>query len=184
MNVFVRKDDESVHSAQLRVFKEGTIEVGGLAEPEEMPTENIFEQIASGRFLTQIESGARIEILGLGSFVAAEARGEHAPDDLVREIRDMQESFAGRPSSGQRCARAWRLFQDAPTEANQQALREAYESVPSHLRMYLGDMDVKDTPIRMAIYGEEELEKWSHRVVAKERGMAPPPSITVPKVKG
>ena len=135
MNVFVRKDDDSVYLAQLRIFKEGIIEVGGLAEPEEIPTENIFEQIASGRFLTQIASDTGIEILGLGSFVASEARGEHTSDDLVREIRDMQDSFAGQPTSGQRCARAWKLFQDAPMEASQLALREAYESVPTHLRL-------------------------------------------------
>ena len=33
-------------------------------------------------------------------------------------------------------------------------MRAAYEAVPSHLRRYLlGDMDAKDTAIRVAIYG-------------------------------
>ena len=62
------------------------------------------------------------------------------------------------------------------------ALRAAYEAVPEHHRMYVGDMDTKDVAVRMIIYGEQEIEGWSHRLVARARGL-PLPTIRVPKPK-
>ena len=70
------------------------------------------------------------------------------------------------------------------SEEVQQELRQAYEAIPAHNRQYvlgLGDMDVKDIPIRMIIYGEDEIENWTHRQVARKLGMRPLPYI---KVKG
>jgi hypothetical protein len=43
-------------------------------------------------------------------------------------------------------------------------------------------MDTKDVPIRMIIYGKQELENWSHRIVARELGASPLPTISVPDV--
>ena len=48
--------------------------------------------------------------------------------------------------------------------------------------MYVGDMDVKDTAVRMIIYGEQEIENWSHYQVAKERGEELP-TINIPNPK-
>lgn len=46
--------------------------------------------------------------------------------------------------------------------------------------MYVGDMDTKDIEVRMIIYGDQEIENWSHYKLAKERGEALP-TIIVPK---
>ena len=56
-------------------------------------------------------------------------------------------------------------------------------SISPHLRPYiLGDIDVKDIPIRMIIYGKKEIENWSHYIVAKEMGYdLPENSIPTPK---
>jgi hypothetical protein len=40
-------------------------------------------------------------------------------------------------------------------------------------------MDVKDIPIRMVIYGEDEIENWSHRIVGRQFGMDSLPTIHV-----
>ena len=68
-----------------------------------------------------------------------------------------------------------------PTVANRAKLKEAYESVPEHHRMYVGDMDTKDIAVRMVIYGEDEIESWSHRAVARSLGDEDLPTINVPK---
>lgn len=47
--------------------------------------------------------------------------------------------------------------------------------------MYVGDMDTKDVAVRMVIYGEQQIEGWSHRLVARSRGDEELPSIEVPK---
>jgi hypothetical protein len=62
-------------------------------------------------------------------------------------------------------------------------LRTAYEAVPEQQRRYVGDMDTKDIPVRMVIYGDDEIEGWSHRIVARAQGVTPLPSVNVPKPK-
>ena len=60
-------------------------------------------------------------------------------------------------------------------------LKVAFENIPEHLRVYvLGDMDTKDFPVRMIIYGEQEIEKWSHYQISKQEGIELP-HIEVPK---
>jgi hypothetical protein len=59
-------------------------------------------------------------------------------------------------------------------------LRRSYEAVPEHLRMYCGDMDTKDIPIRMILYGKDEIKNWSHYAVSKAEGMELP-TIEIPE---
>lgn len=73
-----------------------------------------------------------------------------------------------------KCHDAYQLFQEDPTEETREKLREAHEAVPEHNRRFvLADMDVKDIPIRMIIYGGKEIENWSHWQVAKQQGVEP-----------
>lgn len=60
-------------------------------------------------------------------------------------------------------------------------MRAAYEAVPEHHRMYVGDMDTQDIPVRMILYGEDEIEGWSHRAAARSLGNVELPTIHVPK---
>jgi hypothetical protein len=46
----------------------------------------------------------------------------------------------------------------------------------------LHDMDAKDIPVRMIIYGDQEFENWTHRIVARVTNSLTLPSITVPHV--
>ena len=56
-------------------------------------------------------------------------------------------------------------------DKNHSKLKNAYEEVPDQLKMYCGDMDTKDIPIRMVLYGKGEIENWSHYQIAKEEGV-------------
>ena len=70
---------------------------------------------------------------------------------------------------------------ETPTIKLRDELKLAYEKVPEHLRTYvLGDMDVKDIPIRMIIYGDEEIKNWSHYLISEEEGYEFP-QLNVPK---
>jgi hypothetical protein len=82
-------------------------------------------------------------------------------------VADETEELKGRPPSQETCYQAYKAFQDNPAEETREALRHAYEAVPKHNRHYvLHDMDLKDIPIRMILYGEQEIENWSHRIEA------------------
>ena len=41
--------------------------------------------------------------------------------------------------------------------------------------------DTKDIAVRMVIYGDQEIENWSHRAAARAQGDQDPPTISVPK---
>jgi hypothetical protein len=103
--------------------------------------------------------------------------------ELASEIADLFAELAGEPTSLQKCRVRHEAFMAKPTTANRDALKKAYEAVPEHNRMYLGDMDVKDIPIRMIIYGKQEIESWSHRMVARHQGDEDLPTITVPEIE-
>ena len=74
---------------------------------------------------------------------------------------------------------AFRAYLAEQSAENLNALRQKYEAVPEHLRMYCGDMDVKDIPISMILYGKSEIEHWSHYQAAKQLGEVLP-SIDIP----
>jgi hypothetical protein len=49
------------------------------------------------------------------------------------------------------CMDRWRAFERDPSDENRELLRAAYLAVPKHLRIYCGDLDSKDYPIRRAL---------------------------------
>ena len=61
---------------------------------------------------------------------------------------------------------------------------QAYEAVPSHKRHFCGDQDVQDIPIRIALYSREEIERWSHRQLARKLGHEDLPEIDGPILEG
>ena len=75
---------------------------------------------------------------------------------------------------------AYERYMAEPSSKAMVAFRQKYEAVPEHLRLYCGDMDTKDIPIRMILYGKREIESWSHYQVAKAHGEELP-SIDVPE---
>ena len=79
-----------------------------------------------------------------------------------------------------KCQSAWEEYDQNPTKQTREKLRVAYENVHVSDRKFLGDMDVKDIPIRMVLFGEQEIENWSHRIASKEKGL-PLPTIKVKK---
>ena len=62
----------------------------------------------------------------------------------------------GEPGSRRRCLEHFELYKANPGVEQREALRRAYEAVPEHFRMYCGDMDSKDWPIRRVLYGSED----------------------------
>src|SRR5262245_3153158 len=181
LSVFSREDDAS-YLADLRVFEEGFVEIGRLPTPRTLTRNELAAEISAGRLFTNPGEGQRVHIDQLGSFIVDSERWTIAPDGLLLETADLFAEWSGQPTSSQKCLACYDAFHVAPTVANREALREAYEAVPEHIRTYLGDMDTKDVPIRMIIYGKQELENWSHRIVARELGDSPLPTISVPDV--
>ncbi|HMR09474.1 MAG TPA: hypothetical protein PKA88_27030, partial [Polyangiaceae bacterium] len=177
------KQQGEVFLADVRAFADGSVEIGRVPEPVVTDLDGVCAAIEKRALFTKPRKGTRVFVHGLGSFEVEKARFITGAQDMLRDLRDIVETLNGRADSSMRCRDAYEAFVADPTTARRDALRTAYEAVPEHNRMYvLRDQDVKDIPIRMIVYGDKEIENWSHRAVARARGDALP-TITVPKVK-
>jgi hypothetical protein len=168
---------------RLRVFADGVIEVGCSPEPRVVDLAALRRDMDAGVLVGSIPKKARVFVHELGSFEIEEEHWAVDPKDQLGEVSDLIDKLNGRPDSIDRCRRAYEQYVKDPTFEHRDALRDAYEAVPEHMRRYVGDMDVKDVAVRMIIYGDEELEGWSHRIVARVQGESKLPTITVPKPK-
>jgi len=125
-----------------------------------------------------------VSISQVASFVAKDVHSFVEPEEFIKEVAEEIEKFNVRPTAEDRCRTAYEVFQREQSEAAREKLKTEYEAIPEHLRRYvLGDMDRRDFPIRMIIYGEDEIENWSHRITSRQLGIEPLPTIHVPGAK-
>lgn len=179
-DLFFREADK-YFLVRLIAFADGKIRIERLPEPIEFDMRELTAQIRAGRILTEIPENSPVEIYGLGSFrCGAPAYPATTVDDKLLEARDIVEQQNDRPSSIEICRSAWKDYLENPTVESREKLKTAYENIPEHQRRYIGDMDIKDTAVRMIIYGDDEIKNWSHYKVAEMLGDELP-TIKVPK---
>jgi hypothetical protein len=174
------RSNEVTYLADLRVFANGKVELGRVPEPEVWTLEQLEQAAREGRLLTCPQRGERVAIDGLGSFAVGDPNWTVDLPEVLAEVLDLVESANGRPDSLARCRLAFDEYMEAPSVERREVLKVAYEAIPEHNRIFVGDMDTKDIPVRMIIYGDGEVENWSHRLVAKSQGLSLP-TITVPR---
>lgn len=119
--------------------------------PVVAPFEAVAALFETGRLTTAVPAGAWVEVDGLGRFRAGEGDWNVEAVERVREARDLVEVANGSPGAIRRCIERHEAYQASPTDREREALRQAYGAVPEHLRMYCGDMDSKDGPIRQIL---------------------------------
>ncbi|HEX8658313.1 MAG TPA: hypothetical protein VF690_12295 [Hymenobacter sp.] len=179
INLFYRL--EAVYwLVQVNVFADGTLQLARLETPVELTLDELEQLVQQQVVLTEVVPGATVRVYGLGSFTVQQALYAVSARNKLLEIQDMQRTLAGEPTAIHLCREAYAAYAEQPTASRKQALREAYERVPDHLKRYVGDMDVKDIQVRMVLYGEQEIEGWSHYQVAQARGEELP-TIGLPK---
>lgn len=87
-------------------------------------------------------------------------------EKILHTIRATIEELNGK-DFGKDCLIAFEKYNEAKTEENRKNLEAAYLIVPEQERRFLlGDMDNKDIPIRIAIWGEKEIRSHTHFAVA------------------
>lgn len=165
---------------QLNIFKDGSLQLARLETPIDLTLEAFEKLVKQRKIRTSLPKNAPVVIYGLGSFVVEAKDWNVKISDKVSEIKEILRKLRGEPTLFELCQQAYETYLQKPTAQNRQRLQEAYEQVPSHERMYLGDMDTKDTIYRMIIYGKQEIENWSHYLLAKHLGQELP-SITLPE---
>lgn len=117
--------------------------------------EEFKNKVHSGWVVSELPEVAEISVFPLGNFTATNIKNLVKPEELIKEVADIIEELNDRPTTSDICQKAFEEYQKEPNEANKQKLKEAYEAIPEHNRVYvLGDMNQKDNPIRSAIYSK------------------------------
>ncbi|MDR6568822.1 DUF7638 domain-containing protein [Chitinophaga ginsengisegetis] len=181
LNLFYKVKEE-YHLTKVNIFSDQTLRLSRLEETVELTLQELEELIAKKIIVTEVPALSRVHIYGLGSFTIKQAEYTADINQKRLEIRDIVGKLNGEPTSIQLCRQAYTQYINDPTPSNKERLKITYENVPDHNKMYVGDMDTKDIEVRMIIYGEQEIERWSHYQVAKARGEKLP-TISIPKTK-
>jgi hypothetical protein len=133
------------------IYSNGKSRIGAGSALESI--DDSTRRIKEGSLMTVVPNDSWIIIDGLGRFKTASAAWYVEPEERIREAHDIAATLTGEDGSIRRCINCHRDYEQTPNVENRERLREAYEAVPKHLRMYCGDMDSKDAPIRRILYG-------------------------------
>ncbi|UWQ00724.1 hypothetical protein K3X44_09290 [Aliiroseovarius crassostreae] len=170
--------NEKIHVVTVSLFDDDQVQITGAGEEVAMSLDALRED----ERLTTASKGDSVQISGLCNFEIADIGFTIPKDDFLSELEIGRDRLLGRETPVSRAVAVFKAFQENPTTEMLEELRTAYETVPRHMRRYCGNMDSKDIPIRIALYGEQEIENWSHYALAKAKGHDLP-SIDTPKLK-
>lgn len=102
---------------------------------------------------TSPEGEEWVEIDGLGNVLLAPPEYGALPvEEKQKEINDTMAGLSGEKDSLDRCKRAHYQYLTDPNDWTREELRKAYEAVPEHQRMFLGDMDTRDSDFIRILY--------------------------------
>jgi hypothetical protein len=138
---------------RLVVFTDGVCQIG--SSPQLIPLDDVQSLYEAKQICNKAPAGSRIVVPNLGSFRNTEDFGSVSVQARIGEIRDKLDVLNGKPSVIRTCIKVFENYTQEPSQQAREALRQAYEAVPEHLRCYCGDMDTKDTAIRTALYKKD-----------------------------
>lgn len=158
-NFFYRSSDAKAYLVNLSVYKSGKIEITNLPQKKILKIEDLDSLIKKDTLTTDLKTGEIITILNLGSFKIISGNGVGI-DSKIDELYNKFNEMNGKENTIAKCARIFELYKQTPTKALREGLRDAYEAVPKHQRMFVGTMDTKDYEVRLVIYGDIVKKEW------------------------
>jgi hypothetical protein len=113
--------------------------------------EDIDKMFSSGTLSSSIDGEFQISIPHFAELTVS-AQYQVTSREKRKEIRNLLSQVKGKETTLEICRRIYHQYLVDPTTANREKLRQAYEAVPEHERMYLGDMDTKDADYVRILY--------------------------------
>jgi hypothetical protein len=156
---------------EMTLFADDQIDCG-----EIVSFEKFKEKVSAGEICTKIPENAQVVLADMDpplEFTARNVRNCLEESEFLKEICIAIDRLNNRPSAISKCMTAFKNFINDPTEFNREELRIAFEFMPRHMTMYLGNMDIKDALIRHIIYGDDKPTKFSPGSIYMQLGMEP-----------
>ncbi len=155
MNVFLRKDGEILLTS-VTAFADGTFSVDGFDE-EYVSLERIQELFDEDTLCTSSKENESVSFGALGNAVCKIIYNVNKAEKL-KELENESLRMMNKPDAFQNARQAYFNYLAEPSEFHKNKLREAYEAVPEHQRMYLGDMDTRDSDYIRILYTNDKRE--------------------------
>jgi len=151
--VIIKQDGGLFELSQLFIFEDSKFRVG-IDSPliSYMELEGLYQ---SGAILNKVDAGSRFCIPGVGEFTCDTELGYIDDEDRLREVKDKLGVLNGNKSIVTQTAEQFDAYSEDPSSEGLDKLRSLYEQVPTHEKMYCGDMDTMDYEIRRILYGDE-----------------------------
>lgn len=140
----------------MSVYQDGQVMINNLPEEVQCHLDETSAWFQNGTLFTTFDGDIPIRILGLGEVTLSEPLYAADIEEKCKELIDIHKKLNGEKSAHEECRDAYYLYLENPTEFYREKLREKYERVPEHERMYLGDMDSKDWDYQRILYRPDE----------------------------
>lgn len=153
--IFYRAEGR-LHLTPLTAYEDQSLWIDA-ADGRLFTLEEIDEMFRDKTLCTSLEEPEWVSIQGLGEVLLAP--GEYKSLTVkakLEEINDTLSRLAGERDSLERCRAAHYEYLCDPNDWTRENLRKAYEAVPEHQRMYLGNMDDKDSDFCRIIYHPDQ----------------------------
>lgn len=110
--------------------------------------DEILNMFDTGELCVSVEKETWVYIKGIGELLLAPPEYEGVElKEKKKEIVELVAEVSHESTAYDRCINAYHAYLVEPTENARERLRETYEEVPEHERMFLGDMDTRDSDI-------------------------------------
>lgn len=150
---FYRNDDEKTYLAELSIYKDRYVEITNLPSKKIYKFEDLKELAEQGILTTDLQIGETITMLNLGSFKIVSGQSVDIKLKLA-ELQDKLNELNGEENSIAKYAKIFDEYLKNPTLKLRDMLKNSYENIPEHQRIYVGTMDTKDYEVRQIIYGD------------------------------
>jgi len=157
IKLFYKYKNEN-HLVELVVFEDGKITCFNDSFEIDYNIEDIDQYFKNGTFFTKCEEKTKIKINGLGELTVIE---DYETDEILDKLTQLKENYKellGKETIADKCVKAYHYYLEYPCDSSKERLKELYEQVPEHERMFLGDMDSKDHDYRRILYTDKKRE--------------------------
>jgi len=154
LNIFLKDVKDEYHLVRLDIYDKHSIFINRYAKASEINLTELEQMISDEKIVSDVPIDAQVHILGLGKF---KIQKQNYCVDIVEkllEIKDIIKVLGGELSSVEKCRKVYEQYLKNPNTSLKTKLKIAYENIPEHERMFVGDMDTRDTKVIKIIYDD------------------------------
>jgi hypothetical protein len=142
------QNDNVFQLASIIAYADGYYQIGD----DSFSPQEITEMVQKKQLLCSPPPDVPIHLMGLGTVEIEKDSYSVDPAEKLKELLDYPNELGEKESARDRCRAVYHQYLEWPDENTRERLRAAYEAVPEHERIYLGDMDMKDQDYRRILF--------------------------------